>query len=46
MNWSERVNTVFTGSGWVDDDESHPQGEIRGESKLVNIASFFTQFER
>jgi hypothetical protein len=35
MSWRERV----------DDDEGHPQSQIRGESKLVNIASFFTQLE-
>jgi hypothetical protein len=45
VSGSERVNTAFSGSGRVDDDESHPQGEIRGETKLVNTTSFFTQLE-
>jgi hypothetical protein len=30
MSGSERMNTAFSGSGRVDDDESHPQGQIRG----------------
>ena len=30
------MNTALCGSGRVDDIESHPQGEIRGLTKLVN----------
>ena len=35
MSWSERINTASSGSGRVDDTESHLQGEIRGPTKLV-----------
>jgi hypothetical protein len=34
---SARVNTALSGSGRVDDIKGHPQGEIRGLTKLVNI---------
>ena len=34
---SERVNTTLSGSGRVDDIQSHPKGEVRGQTKLVNI---------
>jgi hypothetical protein len=37
VSGTERVNTAFSGSGRVDDIQSHPQGEIRGKTKLVNI---------
>jgi hypothetical protein len=35
MSGSERVNTTLSGSGRVDDIKGHPQGEIRGLTKLV-----------
>jgi len=31
------MNTALSGSGRVDDIKSHPQGEIRGATKLVKI---------
>jgi hypothetical protein len=31
------MNTALSGSGRVDDSKSHPQGEIRGLTKLVKI---------
>jgi len=31
------MNTALSGSGRVDDIKDHPQGEIRGLTKLVNI---------
>ncbi len=31
------MNTALSGSGRVDDIKSHPQGEIRWETKLVKI---------
>ncbi|PYK76489.1 MAG: hypothetical protein DME39_01215 [Verrucomicrobia bacterium] len=31
------MNTALSGSGRVDDIKSHPQGELRGLTKLVNI---------
>ena len=31
------MNTTLSGSGRVDDIKSHPQGEVRGETKLVKI---------
>ena len=31
------MNTTLSGSGRVDDMKGHPQGEIRGLTKLVNI---------
>jgi hypothetical protein len=37
MSGNERVNTALSGSGRVDDIKAHPQGEIRGLTKLVNI---------
>ena len=37
MSGSERVNTALSGSGRVDDIKGHPQGEIRGQTKLVKI---------
>jgi hypothetical protein len=35
MSGTERVNTALSGSGRVDDIKGHPQGEIRGLTKLV-----------
>jgi len=40
------MNTASSGSGLVDDIRRHPQGEIRGLTKLVNATSFFTQLEK
>jgi hypothetical protein len=34
---SERVNTTLSGSGRIDDIQSHPQGELCGETKFVKI---------
>jgi hypothetical protein len=31
------MNTALSGSGRVDDIQGHPQGEIRGLTKLVKI---------
>ena len=31
------MNTTLSGSGRVDDIQSHPQGEFRGRTKLVKI---------
>jgi phosphomethylpyrimidine synthase len=31
------MNTTLSGSGWVDDIKSHPQGELRGLTKFVKI---------
>jgi len=31
------MNTTLSGSGRVDDIQSHPKGEVRGQTKLVNI---------
>jgi len=31
------MNTALSGSGRVDDIKSHPQGELRGLTKLVKI---------
>ena len=31
------MNTDSSGSGRVDDIKSHPQGEVRGRTKLVKI---------
>jgi hypothetical protein len=31
------MNMALSGSGRVDDIKGHPQGEIRGQTKLVNI---------
>ena len=33
--WS--MNTRLSGSAWVDDIKSHPQGELRGLTKLIKI---------
>ena len=37
VSGTERVNTTLSGSGRVDDIQGHPQGEIRGLTKLVKI---------
>ena len=37
VSGSEQVNTTSSGSGWIDDIQSHPQGELRGQTKLVKI---------
>jgi hypothetical protein len=31
------MNTTSSGSGRIDDIQSHPQGGLRGETKLVKI---------
>ena len=31
------MNTALSGSGRVDDIQSHPQGEFRGQTNLVKI---------
>ena len=31
------MNTALSGSGRVDDIKGHPQGEVRGPTKLVKI---------
>jgi hypothetical protein len=41
---SERVNMALSGSGRVDDIKGHPQGEIRGLTKLVNITEDVRKF--
>jgi hypothetical protein len=41
---SERVNTRLSGSGWVDDIQSHPQGEFRGRPELINITEDVLKF--
>ena len=38
------MNTALSGSGRVDDIESHPAGEIRGLTKLVNITEDVRKF--
>ena len=44
MSGSERVNTALSGSGRVDDIKGHPQGEIRGLTKLVKITEDVRKF--
>jgi hypothetical protein len=44
MSGSERVNTALSGSGRVDDIKSHPQGEVRGQTKLVKITEEVRKF--
>jgi len=44
MSGSERVNTALSGSGRVDDIKGHPQGEIRGQTKLVKITEDVRKF--
>lgn len=31
------MNTTFSGSGRIDDIQSHPQGDLRGRTKIVKI---------
>jgi hypothetical protein len=31
------MNTTLSGSGRVDDIQSHPKGEVRGQTKLAKI---------
>ncbi len=31
------MNTTFSGSGRIDDIQSHPQGDLRGRTKVVKI---------
>jgi hypothetical protein len=38
------MNTASTGSGRVDDIKGHPQGEIRGPTKLVKITEDVRKF--
>ena len=38
------MNTTLSGSGRVDDIQSHPQGEFRGLTKLVKITEDVRKF--
>jgi hypothetical protein len=38
------MNTTLSGSGRVDDIQSHPQGEIRGQTNLVKITEDVRKF--
>jgi hypothetical protein len=38
------MNTASSGSGRVDDIQSHPQGEVRGLTKLVKITEDVRKF--
>ena len=38
------MNTALSGDGRVDDIESHPEGEIRGQTKLVKITEDVRKF--
>jgi hypothetical protein len=38
------MNTALSGSGRVDDIKGHPQGEIRGLTKLVKITEDVRKF--
>jgi len=38
------MNTALSGRGRVDDIKSHPQGEIRGLTKLVKITEDVRKF--
>jgi hypothetical protein len=38
------MNTALSGGGRVDDIQGHAQGEIRGETKLVNITEDVRKF--
>jgi hypothetical protein len=44
MSGSERVNTTLSGSARVDDIKGHPKGELRGQSKSVNITEDVRKF--
>ena len=38
------MNTTSSGSGRVDDIQSHPQGEFRGQTKLIKITDDVRKF--
>jgi hypothetical protein len=38
------MNTALSGSGRVDDIKGHPQGEVRGLTKLVKITEDVRKF--
>jgi len=38
------MNTALSGSGRVDDIQSHPQGEFRGQTNLVKITEDVRKF--
>ena len=38
------MNTTLSGSGRVDDIQSHPQGGFRGQTKLVKITEDVRKF--
>ena len=38
------MNTALSGSGRVDDIQSHPQGEVRGQTNLVKITEDVRKF--
>src|SRR5205807_4217040 len=38
------MNTTLSGSGRVDDIQSHPQGEFRGQTKLIKITEDVRKF--
>jgi len=38
------MNTALSGSGRVDDIQSHPQGEFRGQTNLVKITKDVRKF--
>jgi hypothetical protein len=38
------MNTALSGSGRVDDIKGHPQGEVRGLTKLVKITEDVREF--
>ena len=38
------MNTALSGSGRVDDIQSHPRGEVRGLTKLVKITEDVRKF--
>ncbi len=38
------MNTALSGNGRVDDIQGHPQGKIRGETKLVKITEDVRKF--
>ena len=46
VSGSERVNTRSSGSSRVDDIQGHPQGEIRGATKLVKITEDVRKYAR
>ena len=44
MRGNERVNTTSSGSGRVDSTKGLPNGEFRGETKLVKITEDVRKF--